>query len=53
MHNINQKCDLNMTKRKNPQFTLDLEQATKSMEKLLSLKAKTYYCYHGGTFINN
>ncbi|NLK98887.1 MAG: MBL fold metallo-hydrolase [Epulopiscium sp.] len=37
----------------NPQFTLDLEQATKSMEKLLSLKAKTYYCYHGGTFINN
>ena len=34
----------------NPQFTLDLEQATKSMEKLLSLKAKTYYCYHGGHF---
>lgn len=37
----------------NPQFTLDFEQATKSMEKLLALKAKTYYCYHGGTFINN
>lgn len=34
----------------NPQFTLDLEQALKSMEKLLSLKAKAYYCYHGGTF---
>jgi glyoxylase-like metal-dependent hydrolase (beta-lactamase superfamily II) len=33
----------------NPQFTLDIEQATKSMEKLLSLKAKAYYCYHGGT----
>ncbi len=33
----------------NPQFTLDIEQTTKSMEKLLSLKAKVYYCYHGGT----
>ena len=32
----------------NPQFTLNIEKATKSMEKLLSLKAKTYYCYHGG-----
>lgn len=35
----------------NPQFTLDLEQATKSMERLLALGAKTYYCYHGGTFM--
>lgn len=34
----------------NPQFTLDIEQATKSMGKLLSMKAKTYYCYHGGVF---
>lgn len=33
----------------NPQFTLDIVQAGKSMEKLLSLKAKAYYCYHGGT----
>lgn len=33
----------------NPQFTLDIEQAIKSMGKLLSLKAKSYYCYHGGT----
>ena len=32
----------------NPQFTLDIEEATKSMEKLLLLKAKAYYCYHGG-----
>jgi len=32
----------------NPQFTLDIEKAAKSMEKLLSLKAKAYYCYHGG-----
>jgi 7-cyano-7-deazaguanine synthase in queuosine biosynthesis len=34
----------------NPQFTLDMEQAAKSMEKLLSLKANTYYCYHGGIY---
>lgn len=30
----------------NPQFTLDIEQATKSMEKLLSINAKKYYYYH-------
>ena len=36
----------------NPQFTLDIEQATKSMEKLLSLKAKAYYCYHGGILVS-
>ncbi|WP_265442651.1 MBL fold metallo-hydrolase [Acetivibrio straminisolvens] len=35
----------------NPQFTLDIEQATESMEKLLSLKAKAYYCYHGGLLV--
>ncbi|MEA4822615.1 MAG: MBL fold metallo-hydrolase [Clostridiaceae bacterium] len=35
----------------NPQFTLDFEQAAKSMEILLSLKAKAYYCYHGGILI--
>lgn len=34
----------------NPQFTLDIEQAEKSMEKLLSLEAKAYYCYHGGIY---
>jgi len=34
----------------NPQFTLNLEQATSSMEKLLSLKAKAYFCYHGGVY---
>lgn len=32
----------------NPQFTFDIEQAAKSTEKLMSLKAKAYYCYHGG-----
>lgn len=37
----------------NPQFTLDIEEATKSMEKLLSLKAKAYYCYHGGILISD
>lgn len=34
----------------NPQFTLDIEKATKSMEKLLSIKASAYYCYHGGVY---
>ena len=34
----------------NPQFTLDLNQAEGSMNKLLSLKANAYYCYHGGVF---
>lgn len=34
----------------NPQFTLNMEQATKSMEKLLSIKANAYYCYHGGVY---
>lgn len=34
----------------NPQFTLDMEQASKSMENLLSMKASFYYCYHGGIY---
>lgn len=34
----------------NPQFTLDVEMAKRSMKKLLSLKARTYYCYHGGVY---
>lgn len=34
----------------NPQFTLDREQAVKSMERLLSMKAKAYCCYHGGVY---
>ena len=34
----------------NPQFTLDVEMAKRSMKKLLSLKARTYYCYHGGIY---
>jgi len=36
----------------NPQFTLDIEQALQSMKKLLALKTKAYYCYHGGILIS-
>lgn len=32
----------------NPQFSLDIEEATASMQRLLSYKAKTIICYHGG-----
>lgn len=35
----------------NPQFTLDLNQAEISINKLLSLNAKAYYCYHGGVYV--
>ncbi len=34
----------------NPQFTLDMEKATESIGKLLSLNARSYYCYHGGVY---
>ena len=34
----------------NPQFALDLEQAAKSMDRLLSMNAGSYYCYHGGVY---
>jgi len=34
----------------NPQFTLDMKKATESMDKLLSMKADAYYCYHGGVY---
>lgn len=32
----------------NPHFCLDMEKAQQSLEKLKSLQAGTYYCYHGG-----
>lgn len=32
----------------NPQFTLDMEEATASMKRLLSYPAKKMICYHGG-----
>lgn len=34
----------------NPQFTLDISSAESSLNKLLSLNADAYYCYHGGVF---
>ncbi|WP_026677953.1 MBL fold metallo-hydrolase [Fictibacillus gelatini] len=36
----------------NPQFALNLTDATKSLEKLVNLNARNYFCYHGGTYIN-
>ncbi|AFS77827.1 beta-lactamase domain-containing protein [Gottschalkia acidurici 9a] len=36
----------------NPQFTLDLDMAKDSLEKLISIDADNYYCYHGGKFEN-
>jgi glyoxylase-like metal-dependent hydrolase (beta-lactamase superfamily II) len=35
----------------NPQFTPDIEQAEKYMDKLLSLHVKAYYCCHGGIYV--
>jgi glyoxylase-like metal-dependent hydrolase (beta-lactamase superfamily II) len=32
----------------NPQFTIDIDNANKSILKLLSYDAKTFICYHGG-----
>lgn len=37
----------------NPQYTLDLELATESLEKLKNLQADVYYAYHGGVFKRN
>ncbi|KAA0761752.1 MBL fold metallo-hydrolase [Bacillus sp. SH5-2] len=32
----------------NPDFCLDIEKAEESLNKIKSLKAASYYCYHGG-----
>ncbi len=32
----------------NPHFCLDISNANQSLNKIKNLKAKTYYCYHGG-----
>ncbi|QYY42296.1 Glyoxylase, beta-lactamase superfamily II [Aneurinibacillus thermoaerophilus] len=32
----------------NPHFCLDIEKANQSLNRLKNLKAKDYYCYHGG-----
>ncbi len=34
----------------NAQFTLDLEDANKSISKILSYEASTFICYHGGVY---
>lgn len=34
----------------NPQFTLDLDKANKSLAKLMSYDVETFICYHGGVF---
>ncbi len=34
----------------NSQFSLNIEQAAESLEKLLSMNARAYYCYHGGVY---
>lgn len=37
----------------NPQFALHLADAEKSLEKLIHLQARKYYCYHGGLYVND
>lgn len=37
----------------NPQFALDIDMAEKSLEKIISINADYYYCYHGGKYINS
>jgi len=32
----------------NPQFTLDLNMAEQSLEKIIAINADNYYCFHGG-----
>lgn len=34
----------------NPQFTLDLDKANKSLTKLMSYDVETFICYHGGIY---
>lgn len=35
----------------NPQFTLDMEAAQRSMERVLDLGARQIICYHGGVYV--
>ncbi|HYE10854.1 MAG TPA: MBL fold metallo-hydrolase [Patescibacteria group bacterium] len=37
----------------NPQFTLDFDIAEDSLEKIISMNADNYYCYHGGKFVSS
>ena len=34
----------------NPQFTLDIDNASRSISKILSYHAETFICYHGGIY---
>ncbi|MNR40714.1 hypothetical protein D3C85_1590310 [compost metagenome] len=34
----------------NPQFTLDLDEAVRSVQKLLTYEIEQLICYHGGLF---
>lgn len=37
----------------NPQFTLNFDKTQDSLEKIISMNADNYYCYHGGKFVNS
>ncbi|MCC3863773.1 MBL fold metallo-hydrolase [Terrisporobacter petrolearius] len=37
----------------NPQFTLNSDKAQDSLEKIISMNADNYYCYHGGKCVNS
>jgi len=37
----------------NPQFTLDIENANKSLSKILNYDAESFICYHGGIYRRN
>ena len=37
----------------NPQFTLDLNIAENSLERIISMNADNYYCYHGGKLVKS
>lgn len=37
----------------NPHFALNLTEATESLDKLLNLNARNYFCYHGGLYVND
>lgn len=37
----------------NPQFTLNFDKTQDSLEKIISMNADNYYCYHGGKCVNS
>ncbi|UOB81354.1 MBL fold metallo-hydrolase [Bacillus sp. ZJS3] len=42
---VQDNCELKLA---NPDFCLDIEKAEESLNNIKSLKAASYYCYHGG-----